>query len=160
MAKRQSDWIDTLVSSTVSDGGQVINSLATGVAPVNQRGATIVRTIYELSLYSTTVAGAWGLQSLDIAWGVTSQEAFAAGVVPDPNTSGDEPLHGWMFRTRCLVAQNGAGTQIIYVCKGDSRSQRKIETGEPFWVGNSTNRGGTGFAMSVVGIIRQLWLLP
>ncbi len=112
MPRRASDWIDSLVGLATATGGQSNVSLMSGVAPVNVRRQTLVRTLIELSLYSTTVAGVWGTQIVDIGIGITSQEAFAAGVLADPDTANDQPSRGWIYRTRRVVAQNAAGSPL------------------------------------------------
>ena len=159
-SRRATDWIDTVLAQDTATGAQSLVSLMTGVAPVNVRRQTLVRTIIELSLYSTTVVGAWGTQGVDLGIGITSQEAFAAGVVADPNVSNDQPSRGWIYRTRKVVAQNGAGSQIIFELRGDIRSQRKLDDGECYIVINNGADLGTSFTVRAEGLIRQLWLLP
>ena len=75
---RRNKWQDTLVALTVGSGTQGSESLMGTVTPNESEGETLVRTIAELSMNSTTVAGAWGLQILDIGLGMMSQEAFGA----------------------------------------------------------------------------------
>ena len=159
-SRRATDWIDTLLSFTTATGAQTITSLMTGVAPVNVRRQTLVRTLIELRLYSASVAEAWGTQIADIGIGITSQEAFAAGVVADPNTAGDQPSRGWIYRTRVAVAQNGIGAQVLYEVRADIRSQRKLDDGECFIILANGVDLGTSFTVKANGLIRQLWLLP
>ena len=160
MAERQTDWLDTIVGQVTTTGSQTLLSLMTGVAPVNVRRQTLVRTIVTLQLMSTTVAGAWGVQVLDIGIGITSQEAFAAGVVADPLTSNDQPSRGWIYRTRKSVAQNGIGAVVIYEVHADIRAGRKLDDGECYLVVNNSSAFGTSFSVAQRGLIRQLWLLP
>jgi len=135
-------------------------SLMTGVAPVNVRRQTLIRTILRLELFSETVAGAWGTQRVDIGIGITSQEAFAAGVVPDPNTDGDQPSRGWIYRTRVVPSQNSAGAPVVLTLAADIRAARKLDDGECYLVVNNSTTTGTSFTVRQSGIIRQLWLLP
>jgi len=160
MARRASDWIDTLVNINTASGAQSLLSLMTGVAPVNVRRQTLVRTLLTLGIFSTTVAGAWGVQAVDIGIGITSQEAFAAGVVADPNTANDQPSRGWVYRTRRVPSQNGDATGIVTELHADIRASRKLDDGECFLVINNGTLIGTAFAVTITGIIRQLWLLP
>ena len=160
MPRRASDWIDTLIGFTVATGAQDLTSLMTGVAPVNVRRQTLVRTLIDLSLYSTSVAGAWGTQIAAVGIGITSQEAFAAGVVADPITAGDQPSRGWIYRNRLVVAQNGEGHPVVHRLQADIRAARKLDDGECFIVTNNTTDLGTSFTLQAVGIVRQLWLLP
>ncbi len=156
---RATDWIDTIINMDISNAGGDINSLMTGVAPVNMRGMTVIRTIIALSLYSATVAGAWGVQSVNLAIGVASQEAFAAGILPDPRTATDKPPRGWVYRSHVGVAQNGVGTLITRELSADIRGARKIENGELYLIANSDSLVGTTFAVRVDGLIRTLYKL-
>ncbi len=159
-SRRATDWIDTLVVMSASSGAQDFLSLMTGVAPVNVRRQTLVRTIIDLELFSTTVAGAWGTQRIDLGVGIASQEAFAAGVLADPDVAGDQPSRGWIFRTRRMVSQNGIGGQILHHVHVDIKAGRKLDDGEAYIIMNSTADLGTAFTTRAVGIVRQLWLLP
>jgi len=160
MPRRASDWIDTLVRLDTATGAQSLLSLMTGVAPVNVRRQTLVRTLISLYLYSETVAGVWGTQIADVGIGITSQEAFAANVVSDPNSAGDQPSRGWIYRTRVLVEQNGPNAPIAKMLQADIRAARKLDDGECFLVVNNGGDSGTAFTVIATGIVRQLWLLP
>ncbi len=160
MAARQTDWVDTLISITVASGAQGFQSLMTGLAPVNLRGVTVIRTIVRLGISSVTVAGAWGTQLSSMAIGITSQEAFAAGVLPDPSVATDKPPRGWMYRTQEKIAQNGIGSVVVYPVGGDIRGARKVENGEVFFVVDNGVSAGTSFSIHVHGLIRQLMKLP
>ncbi len=159
-SRRATDWIDTLLDFTVATGAQDLTSLMTGVAPVNVRRQTLIRSLITLDIASTTTAGAWGTQTADIGIGITSQEAFAAGVVADPITANDQPSRGWIYRTRRMIAQNGIGAVVRYTVQADIRASRKLDDGECFLVTNNTTGQGTAFSLRVVGLVRQLWLLP
>ncbi len=159
-SSRRTIWVDTFVALNIANSAQGFQSLRTGTGSAEIREATIVRTIYQLNLWSATVAGAFGVQEVFLGWGVATQEAFAAGVLSDPNTAGDRPVRGWMFRTTCHVSQNGVGTPIVHPCMGDSKSMRKIDSGEPFIIANNESVTGTSFNVNIRGIIRQLYLLP
>ncbi len=159
-SRRATDWIDTNLIAATATGAQSLVSLMSGVAPVNVRRQTLVRTIIELDLYSLTVAGAWGTQVIDIGIGITSQEAFAAGVVADPNVSNDQPSRGWIYRTRRVVAQEATGGNILHPLRADIRASRKLDDGECYIVINNTTDLGTAFTVQATGLIRQLWLLP
>ncbi len=159
-SRRATDWIDSTVLQQTATGSQDLVSLMTGVAPVNVRRQTLIRTIIELRCYSVTVAGAWGTQLVSIGIGIASQEAFAAGTVPDPNIANDQPSRGWIFRTQVVVAQNGIGGSVIFEVRADIRSQRKLDDGECYIVINNDTDLGTSFEVRTTGLVRQLWLLP
>ena len=154
---RPTDWVDTVVNLEVSDGASIQTSLVTGLAPVNTRGMTVIRTILSLGLYSNTIAGAWGVQLVSLGIGITSQEAFAAGVLPDPDVATDKPPRGWMWRHVTLAEQNGAGTMIVHHMTADIRGARKVENGEVYLVVNNDTVKGTTFQVNVRGLVRQLY---
>ncbi len=158
--RRATDWIDTRITRAVASGAQDFFSLMTGVAPVNVRRQTLVRTIIRLDFASSAIAGAWGIQTLSFGIGVTSQEAFAAGVLPDPNVPNDQPSRGWVYRNVMAVAQNGIGAQVLYPLVVDIRAMRKLDDGEMFFVLDNDVDVGTAFGITYSGMIRQLWLLP
>ena len=112
MARRTS-WNDVFVDVTVATGSQNSASLETGLTADEKEGRTLTRLIGELSLVSNSVAGAYGVQTLDIGVAIIDGDAFTAGAFPDPESAADEPPRGWIFRTRCGVAQNGTGTHIV-----------------------------------------------
>jgi len=157
---RPTDWIDTLVVlSAAAMGGQANQSLMTGVAPVNMRGMTLIRTIISLGMVSTTTAGAWAAQSINMGIGVASQEAFAAGVLPDPDSATDKPPRGWVWRAHKVVTQNGVGSQVAWEVTADVRGARKIENGELYLIITNTNQEGTSFNVNMTGLIRTLYKL-
>ncbi len=156
---RPTDWIDTLVSLNPTTGGQDFQSLMTGVAPVNMRGMTVIRTIISLGMISTTTAGAWGAQRMDVAIGIASQEAFAAGVLSDPQTGTDKPPRGWVWRTSKVVTQNGVGSVVVHDLMADIRGARKVENGELYIIANNLALEGTAFNVDVHGLVRTLYKL-
>jgi len=157
---RMTDWLDTAATLVAASGAQASLSLITGAAPINMRGVTLIRTIISIGLSSATVAGAWGVQICDIAIGITSQEAFAAGVFPDPAISGDKPPRGWVWRSRMVVSQNGAGSPVVAAVKEDIRGARKIENGELFIVMDNSAFAGTAFTVNMAFLTRVLMKLP
>jgi len=157
---RQTDWIDTVTSLAPASDNQANVSLISGLAPSNMRGTTLIRTIIRLGISSATVAGAWGVQTLDMGIGITSQEAFAAGALPDPNVAGDRPPRGWVWRDRVVVAQNGDAGPIVSHVRADIRASRKVENGELFFIVWNTAGEGTSFTVNVRILIRALILLP
>ena len=69
---RRTVWVDNLLDLTIANGAQDSQSLLTGTSPIDMCGTTIVRHVFDIGLFSTTVAGAWGVQLVDIAVGITS----------------------------------------------------------------------------------------
>jgi len=157
---RSTDWVDTVIGTLVASGAQNLQTLITGLTPADMRGATLIRTLIMLSLSSNTVAGAWGVQRLDLGIGIASQEAFAAGAVPDPQVSGDKPPRGWVYRASHGVAQNGVGTPVVSSLSADIRGARKIENGELYLVIDNVGVQGTAMGVNVQGLVRCLIKLP
>ena len=156
---RPTDWIDTLVDESITTTADKSKSLMTGVAPVNMRGMTLIRTILMLTLYSNTTAGAWGVQRVDMGIGVASQDAFAANALPDPEVATDKPARGWVWRGQLLVSQNGVGSEVLHRLNADIRGARKIENGELFLKMDNNFETGTAFTVNVFGLIRTLYKL-
>ena len=156
---RETFWVDNPISFGMTSGGRITVSLFTGTPPINTRRATIVRFILRLSAYSESVAGAWGINLIDLGIGVVSQEAFNAGAIPDPDAD-ERPARGWMWKDRLVATQNGVGTPIVVSTWADLHSGRKIYDGELFLIGVNTASLGTTASYRVSGIVRVLLLLP
>ena len=157
---RRTRWIDALIDVTVASAGQQTQTLFPGVGPSELNGGTIVRTIGRLFLGSATVAGAYGIGSVDIGLGVISQEAIGAGVFPDPNDADNYPVRGWLHKERIGVWQNGSGAPILANTRFDAKSQRKLDTGAFYLIVNHVLLVGTSFSCRVFGSVRTLILLP
>ena len=84
---RRTTWEDDLVNLGVSSGSQGSTDLTVGLTADEKAGRTVTRLIGELGLASSTVAGAWGVQAVDIGIAIIDGDAFAAGALPDPNPS-------------------------------------------------------------------------
>ena len=148
------------MDTPVASGSQGILQMILTLTADENRGATITRLIAEFALSSTTVAGAWGKQLVDLGLAMIERDAFSAAAVPDPDVSTDEPGRGWLYRTRCVVAQNGTGAPVLFPCKFDIRSQRKLDSAVLVLIINNTASTGTNFTVEVQGILRTLILLP
>ncbi len=148
-------WIDTIIGVNTPDGAADTESLMTSIGPVDTRGVTVIRTIVRLDLMSSTVAGAWGSQSVNLAIGIAGQEAFAAGIFPDPNAN-EEPARGWMWRDQIMVTQNGISTEITKRLTSDLRGSRKIQDGEVYLTLHNNNNLGTAFPVQTNGLVRLL----
>ena len=158
---RMTDWQDTIVSElVVGGGGPITNSLLGTLTAADTRGLTLIRTLVRLDFASNTVAGAWGHNQIDMGIGVSAQEAFAAGVLPDPNISNEKPARGWVYRSSVGVAQNGVGAPVVYSVTADIRGARKVENGELYMVWLNTPIQGTSFGINARGLVRCLFKLP
>ena len=157
---RATDWIDTLVNTTVATGAQSRTDLVSGIGAIDLRGATVIRTLLSLSFMSSSIAGAYGGQRIDLGILIASREAEAAGVVPDPGVAGDHPPRGWLYRTSRVVAQNGSGMDPLLHVSADIRAARKVEQGKVILVIDNEAVSGTSFTYHVDGLIRLLIKLP
>ena len=157
---RSTWWQDRLVGLSVANGGQNNADLLLNVSSDESRGLTLTRTILALGMFSTTVAGAYGVQIVDVGIGLIDRDAAAVAAFPDPDAQDDSPPSGWLFRKRCLVAQNGAGAPAIFSCEVDLRAMRKVREGQLTLILNSQSQIGTTFTVAVWGSVRMLLLLP
>ena len=153
---RPTDWNDTLLAETVASTGQGIASLTSNLSSVDLRGATLIRTILTISMYSSSVSGAWGTQRVNMAIGITSQEAFSAGVVPDPISVLEKPPQGWLWRGHRIVSQNGPGGELVQTAFYDIRGARKLNNGVLFFVVDNSPDLGTAFSVRIRGLARCL----
>ena len=80
-----------------------MDSLLATVVEQDAMGMTVVRTIVDLVGLPSTVAGAVGVMSISCGILIVDQEAFAASVFPDPDTVGERPVGGWMWRHRLFI---------------------------------------------------------
>ena len=93
---RRALWTDTRVSEAIVNAGQARVSLMSDLDSRDSEGMTAVRTILELSV-TPPPAVSDGYMRLDLGVGVVSQEAFLAGIVPDPDVVLDRPPRGWLY---------------------------------------------------------------
>ena len=120
---------------------------------------TVGRWIGELGIFSTSVAGAWGIHRVSLGIAMLDADAATAGAMPDPNSSTDHPPQGWVYRTHCIVAQNGTGMNPVTRCQFDLRGMRKFENSVAYLIINNESLNGTSFTVRVAGVVRGLILL-
>ena len=156
-------WVDTLINHDVTNNSQLLLSLVTGFTSEELRLAsmTLMRTIVGFDIGYTVHDSGEGSQSIDIGIGVTSQEAFAANTVPDPNVDSDFPTRGWIFRARGRIFGFAADQPMVYSWRVDRdlRSRRKLENGECYVAFNNFSVEGVASTVRVNGLIRQLWIV-
>ena len=156
-------WIDTNFSTDVVVGTQLQQSLMGVVQSDESRlvGMTLMRTIIRMDIAYTVHDSGEGSQRLSMGIGVASQEAFNAGVLPEPFTDGDFPTRGWIWRATYRLFGFAADQPAIYnrALDIDLRSRRKLENGEAYLVADNVNLEGVSSTVRVLGGIRQLWLV-
>jgi len=158
---RRTRWIDSSISFDVASGGQNTQTLFPGIGPDDLRDSTIIRIVARLYVSSISVAGAWGIQMLAMGIGVISQEAIGAGIFPDPVNPVDFPVRGWLYKGNVGLSQNGSQANPLWTeLLLSLKSQRKLDTGQPILIVDSTPHAGTAFTSRVAGSVRTLVLLP
>ncbi len=159
---RKTQWVDTFVNCLVPNAGADEISLLLDLVGNDTMGMTLTRTIVHLESSLDQWTGAFGIQRVDIAIGVTDQEAFLAGVMPDPAVVTEEPLLGWVWRAQMWVQIQGSvsAAYVPSVERVDLSSRRKIDDGELYLSINNNAVAGTPDSVRVGGIVRSLFLLP
>jgi len=158
MPNRRREWEDFLINEVGGTGTQDSAILSAGTIGTS-KGKTLVRMIIGLHVASDgfSISALAGM-NVSMGIGMISEEAFVGGAFPDPNSQTEHPLTGWMWRWRGQVYENilAGGNHRIDV---DIRSQRKIGYGTPALIINYDLNGGADFSVSVLGLIRCLYLL-
>jgi len=156
-------WLDSNQNLTASSGGASQQTLMAGIAVSQTRfdQMTLLRTIIGIDVgYSVHDAGE-GSQLVSIGIGVTTAEAFAASVLPDPEVEADFPVRGWIWRARYRVFGFAADQPAVFTRRVDLdlRSQRKLENGVAFINIQNTAVEGVSSTVLMTGLVRQLWLV-
>ena len=160
MAKRRTTWEDTIIVLNVEvDAAGDRSALDGGLSQADAQGLTLTRCIGDLSIYSNTVAGAWGVQDVAIGIGMSSREAFTAETLPSPNSLNEEPARGWVYKNIVAASQNGVGGQIVTRVLFDIRAKRRLDSGRMFIKIVNVDIIGTAFDVRVRGLVRSLFLL-
>ena len=156
-------WVDTLVNQSTANNGQNAQDLTVNFTSEQTRLAqmTLMRTILRLDIAYTVHDAGEGSQRVTIGLGIESQEAFAAGVHPDPAAIGDFPTRGWVYRAQWRVFGFAADQPAVDVARVDVdlRSRRKLENGLSFIIEQNQPQEGVASSIQVTGIVRQLWLV-
>ena len=153
-------WADTTFSTALVNGANItpVNLL------LNLAGAdtiTAMRIVGHLYVTQQDVDSALdGLYAVDLGIGVAAKEAFDAGVVPDPQTDGDVPARGWMWKDRLLAVRTQLSStgDKLYVgeVRFDIRSARKVDRGIMYINAFLSTLNGTPANHTLVGHTRVL----
>ena len=156
-------WIDSAVNNTIASGAVFLGSLMTGVSATQTRfdQMTLLRTIIGVDVAVLTHGSAKGSQTVSMGIAVASQEAFAAGTVSDSEVDTDFPTRGWVWRARYRIfGFLGDGSpHFTRRIDRDLRAMRKLENGEMFLQAANVALEGSTNAVTLTGLIRQLWLV-
>ena len=154
--RRGTTWIDTVVDTDIVTAGEDVVDLMGSFDVDERRGMTITRILLCLYIIANSHGAVDGVQTLDMGIGVASQEAFAAGILSNPNVATEFPLRGWLYRCRHVVIDDSTPGYPSPVVKEDLHAMRKLDTGQAFMVLVNTANQGTTFTISVIGTIRML----
>jgi len=156
-------WIDTDAGLSLASGAVGRLTLMTGVPAASDRfhQMTLLRTIIGIDIAYTVHDSGEGSQIVSVGIGIASQDAFAAGATAGPQTDLDFPTRGWVWRARYRVFGFAADQPAVFVRRVDLdlRSQRKLENGEGYFTGFNAANEGVATAVTISGMIRQLWLV-
>jgi len=155
--RRRRKWEDFLISEVTADGTQDTHILTIDSGTNANKGRTLVRLIVGIDVIPDgAVENSVDNMNVALGIGMVSTEAFNAGAFPDPNTSLDSPLTGWMWRWNGTVYENPESTRVRI--DFDIRSQRKLMYGFPVLIINADANSGTPFNVETRGLIRCLYL--
>ena len=157
-------WIDTRMNDNVAAGGGTLKkSLMSGVSSTQTRfdRMTLMRTIIGIDVGHFIHDSGEGSSVLAMGIGATSQEAFAAGILADPETETDFPARGWVWRAEYRLYSFAADDPTVDNRRIDLdlRSRRKLENGEMYFHAVNNGIEGVNVVLRVNGYIRQLWLV-
>ena len=159
-ARRKTQWVDTLIASTLTEASQTTFSLLGDLITYDTEHMTLVRSIVDLQFYpllSTIEADESNI--VDIGIGLASQDAFAASALPDPVTEADAPIKDWVWRHReSIINRANQFANLVHVLR-DLKSSRVIGKGELYITFDNNSSQGGGFSVTVTGLIRCLFKL-
>jgi len=161
MPPRRRIWGDTSVGEVTATATQDTQTLSDELPgeESEHKGYTLVRMVIDLSISpAPPVTGSILLQEMFFGIGMISIEALNAGIFPDTQVAGDNPVTGWLWRGHVTITERpDKGHAEI---RADIRTQRKLMYGLPVLIMDSVATSGAGFSMLTSGIIRCLYLAP
>jgi len=157
-------WTDTILAENVASGAQGL----VGIDPPGsgetrrQLRYTLTRLILRLSINPTVRDSGEGDQIVSLGIGMTSAEAFSAGVVADPATDSDYPAVGWLYRGVFRLYASKADDMFVQTIEIDKdlRAQRKMENRRMYLVCDNVANQGTATPLTITGITRALYITP
>ena len=159
---RKTQWVDTFLNELLVPGANAAVSLLSDLVGNDTMGMTLTRTIISITIAPTAWSGTLGTARCDMGIGLATQEAFLAGVLPDPAVATEEPILGWAWREKLVQVTPGSVSAGIQPARtqADVKSRRKIDDGELYIAMDNITVNGAGHDMLFVGLIRTLYLLP
>ena len=154
-------WVDSMLDLQIANNAIDIEGLLPGLTTNESRmGMTLMRTILCLDIAPLVHDAGEGTQNVSIGVGIASQEAFVAEVLPDPSSSLDFPVGGWIWRCRYRIYSFAADQPAVFNrhVDLDLRNKRKLNNGELYLTTENAPEQGTTFTIVVAGSIRCLFL--
>ena len=135
--------------------------LCENVADPEKRGCTLIRTIIGMSFLPNVPGAISSRINVTFAIALASDDAFAAGSLPDPEVDDDFPVGGWLYRTRFPVSDGvGEPVPMPFRIEADLRMARKLDRSTIYMSMHSSVDQGAGFVTAVNGMVRCLYKLP
>jgi len=135
--RRRRAWSDTRFAGIALVSGSTNKTdLLSGLSPTETK--TVSRVLIDLWVYPPVTNGeADRSNSIDVAIGVVSLEAFNLETLPDANAVADYPQAGWVYVNTQPVLKYlhalGQSNEVIGAhFKADIRGQRKVDRGVLF----------------------------
>ena len=158
---RRTEWQDFIIDFDITSGGtSPVADLIRG--DVNEtKGMTLIRTIIRLDI-SPAAPGATTDSTQKVALGIgmfaTAAEAIGVTALASPSVGTDKPLTGWLWRSHGIVVAEVSATAPYFIINEDIRAKRKVMYGAPILVVSNLQLTNTAFSVTVLGIIRCLYL--
>ncbi len=160
MARRASEWFDTIISFDIPSGTEVTLGLSKQSAGGTSEGYTVIRLLAFLNFIPAAIPTAVGYQIMDVGVGVATEDAITGGALPNLRTTDDRPIGDWMWRDQKIISVDNADTTRPTMLRIDAKSQRKLAGGQMFLAVDNTATVGTDFTVRLRGLIRALVLQP
>ncbi len=161
MVARRLAWSDTIFDSATLAGSteEKFDLLANAAASDT---LTVERIILDFLYFQGPTNEVEGFGQVTCGIGVTSIEAFDAGILPNPSVASEFPARGWLYRAAqpALQAIPTGGTptamwRLAAHFKADIRAKRKVDKGKLYLVVENTTFSGAT-TLFRVGIVRVL----
>ena len=145
--------------NTIAANGEDRKDLLVGLTAADTK--TVVRVIGHLDMQHPIGDDSEGSNTVDVAIGVTSREAFDLGTLPDPDNVADYPMVGWLYMATKLVSQHVNGTTGVWRHNAtfdfDIRASRKVDRGV-LWITILNKSFTGGNSIEIFGRVRALCL--
>ncbi len=159
MARRR-EWQDFIFDQDVTSGADPFTGLLRG--DINEtKGMTLIRIILDLMIVPAAPGVAsQSTQKIALGIGMFPEVAIASGAsnLADPSQSEDKPLSGWMWRTHGVVGDDTEPGMPFMTIKEDIHSKRKVMYGSTGLRVRNSQLTNTAFTVTILGIIRCLYL--